>query len=100
MFFKHILIGFIILGIFGYFYGDRVFKFQAEMMINWQYDFPAYEAYERIIQYYPSSPFREEALKMMEVLTKRNGDLKRYLDMRDKDVKATAKKRAQAETFR
>ncbi|MBF0405955.1 MAG: hypothetical protein HQM10_01270 [Candidatus Riflebacteria bacterium] len=100
MFFKHIMVIFIVLGFLGFFYGDHVFKFQAELMINWQYDFPAYEAYERIVQYYPSSQYRKEALKMMEVLTKRNGDLRSYLEMRDKDVKNKAKKQAQAETFR
>ena len=99
MFFRYILIGFILLGIFGFFYGDRIFLFQAELMIGWQYDLPAYEAYERIIQYYPSSPFRGEAQKMMEVLIKRNADLRRYLEQRDKGSKKEAQKRAQAEAF-
>jgi hypothetical protein len=100
MFFKHILIGFIILGIVGFMYGDRVFYFQAHFMMNMQYDFPAYEAYERIVRYYPKSPHRMEALKMMDNLMKRNGDLKRYIEGKDTEIKKLEKERSKREDFR
>lgn len=99
MFFRYVMVGFILLGIFGFFYGDRIFLFQAELMIGWQYDFPAYEAYERIIQYYPHSPYKSEAQKMMDILIKRNGDLRNYLEKRDKGSKKEAAQRAKQETF-
>ncbi|MFZ2957126.1 MAG: hypothetical protein WA705_09570 [Candidatus Ozemobacteraceae bacterium] len=99
MIFRYIMIGFIIMGILGFLYGDRVFLFQANLMIGWMYDFPAYEAYERIVQYYPSSPYKKEALKMMEILVKRNGDLRNYLEKRDSGGKKTAQNRAKQETF-
>ncbi len=99
MFFKHILIGFIILGILGFLYGDHVLHFQANLMIGWMYDFPAYEAYERIVRYYPNSPFKAEAKKMMDILIKRNRDLAKYLETRDKETRALEKKRSQNESF-
>lgn len=100
MFFKHILVLFIVLGIVGFIYGDRVFLFQANLMISWMYDIPAYEAYERIVHYYPNSPYRTEALKMMEILTKRNYDLRRYLDKRDGSLRKDEKERAKQMEFR
>ncbi|NLI75350.1 MAG: hypothetical protein GX442_02765 [Candidatus Riflebacteria bacterium] len=100
MFFKQILVLFVILGVLGFIYGDRLFMFQANLMISWQYDFPAYEAYERIVHYYPNSPHRQEALKMMEILVKRNGDLRRYLDKRDSGLKKSEKERAKQMEFR
>jgi len=100
MFFKHILVAFIIMGILGFLYGDRVFLFQAQLMEGWMYDFPAYEAYERIVHYYPNSPFRQEAYKRMEQLIKRNRDLQRYLETRDKSVRQLEKDRAKQESFR
>ncbi|MBF0499428.1 MAG: hypothetical protein HQM09_04810 [Candidatus Riflebacteria bacterium] len=99
MFFRYIMVAFIILGIMGFLYGDRIFKFQADLMIGWMYDFPAYEAYERIIQYYPSSPYKQEALKMMEILTKRNADLRNYLNKRDSGSKKVMENRAKQDTF-
>lgn len=100
MFFKQILVLFVILGVLGFVYGDRLFMFQANLMISWQYDFPAYEAYERIVHYYPNSPHRQEALKMMEILIKRNGDLRRYLDKRDSGLKKSEKERSKQMEFR
>ena len=99
MFFKKLMIGFIILGIMGFIYGDRIFYFQANLMIQWMYDFPAYEAYDRIVRYYPSSPHKAEARKMMDILIKRNGDLRKYLATRDKDIRKIEEKRAQNENF-
>ncbi len=100
MFFKQILILFVIMGVLGFIYGDRVLNFQANLMLNWQYDFPAYEAYERIIRYYPSSIYRMEAQKMMEILVKRNHDLRKYLEIRDKDIRKLEKERAKQEANR
>ncbi|HOT26857.1 MAG TPA: hypothetical protein PLU72_01635 [Candidatus Ozemobacteraceae bacterium] len=100
MFFKHIFVILVILGILGYVYGDRVFYFQANLMISWQYDFPAYEAFERIVRYYPNSKHRQEAYKMMDILVKRNGDLRTYLNKRDEEVRKLEKKRAVQESFR
>lgn len=100
MFFRQILVLFIILGILGYMYGDRIFYFQAHFMMNIQYDFPAYEAYERIVRYYPQSPHRMEALKMMDILKNRNWELKSYIETKDKDIKKLEKERAKKEEFR
>ena len=100
MFFKQILVAFLVLGIVGFLYGDRVFRFQANLMIGWMYDFPAYEAYERIVHYYPNSPYRTEALKMMEILTKRNRDLRLYLEKRDSGLRKSEKERSKQIEFR
>jgi len=100
MFFKQILVAFLVLGIVGFLYGDRVFRFQANLMIVWMYDFPAYEAYERIVHYYPNSPYRTEALKMMEILTKRNRDLRLYLEKRDSGLRKSEKERSKQMEFR
>jgi outer membrane protein assembly factor BamD (BamD/ComL family) len=100
MFFKHILVLFIIIGVLGFLYGDRVFYFQANLMMNWQYDFPAYEAFERIVHYYPNSPYRTEAYKMMDLLPKRNGDLARYLANRQSDLKKRQDEQSKREAFR
>lgn len=100
MFFKHILIAFIIIGILGFIYGDEVFYFQANLMIGWQYDFPAFESFERIVQYYPNSKHKSEALKMMDILLKRNGDLRAYIAKRDKGLKKIQEKQAEQEGFR
>lgn len=99
MFFKHIMVLFIILGILGYVYGDRIFYFQATMMLNWQYDFPAYEAFERIIHYYPNSPHKVEAQKWMEILPKRNSELRNYLQSRDSELRKREKDRSSRESF-
>jgi len=100
MFVKQILVAFLVLGIVGFLYGDRVFRFQANLMIGWMYDFPAYEAYERIVHYYPNSPYRTEALKMMEILTKRNRDLRLYLEKRDSGLRKSEKERSKQMEFR
>lgn len=100
MFFRQLLVVFIVLGILGFIYGDRVFYFQAHFMMNISYDFPAYEAYEKILRYYPGSPYRKEALKMMEVLVKRNYDLRSYVEKKDKEIKQLEADRAKKEKFR
>jgi hypothetical protein len=100
MFFKHILILFIILGILGFMYGDKIFYFQAHFMMNISYDFPAYEAYEKIVRYYPGSPHRAEALKMMDVLKARNYELRSYIADKDKEIRKIEKDRAAKEEYR
>ncbi len=100
MFFRHILVAFVILGVLGYFYGDHIFRFQAHFMMNIMYDFPAYDAYEKIIRYYPNSPYRIEAQKMMEALTARNWELRAYVEKRTKEISKIEKERAKKEKFR
>lgn len=100
MWFKHIFVLFVILGILGFFYGDKIFYFQAHFMMGIQYDFPAYEAYEKIIRYYPASPHITEARKMMKELRKRNWELNSYVADRDKEFETIEKNRSAKEEFR
>lgn len=99
MFFKQILIGFIILGIFGYFFGDHIFYFQGNLMMRWQYPMPAYEAYERIVHYYPDSQYAKEARKLMLALRERSGDLNKYLEKKEKSIKKIQEDRQKKQSF-
>lgn len=99
MFFKQIAIGFIILSILGYFFGDRLFYFQATMMMRWQYEMPAYDAYERIVKYYPDSPYVHEARKMMDILIERRPDLRHYLDKKNKVLRKKEAERERKRSF-
>ncbi|GAB4283244.1 MAG: hypothetical protein Kow0029_29260 [Candidatus Rifleibacteriota bacterium] len=99
MFFKQILIGFIILGILGYFFGDHIFYFQGNLMMRWQYPLPAYEAYERIIHYYPDSKYCKEARKLMKALRTRNADLNKYLDKKEQEIKKLQEERQKKQSF-
>ena len=99
MFFKHIMIGFIILGIIGFFYGDHLFYFQAQTMQRWQYPLPAYEAYERIVQYYPDSKFVPEAVEMMKHLRERNPHIDRTMGKKEKNLKKIQERRQKKESF-
>ena len=99
MFFKHIVIGFIILGIFGYLFGDHVFYFQGNLMMRWQYPLPAYEAYERIVRYYPDSKYSAEAKLMMKSLRERSRDLNRYIEHKEKDLKKIQEERQKKQSF-
>lgn len=99
MFFKHILVFMVILGVLGYIYGDRLFYFQANLMLSWQYDLPAYEAFERIIHYYPHSPHRAEAHKWLEILPKRNHELRSYLQAKDSELRKRELERSSREAF-
>eukprot|EP01156_Anaeramoeba_ignava_P003213 Anaeramoba_ignava/a221283_16.p2 GENE.a221283_16~~a221283_16.p2 ORF type:complete len:101 (+),score=10.05 a221283_16:386-688(+) len=99
MFFKHVMIAFIILGILGYFYGDHLFYFQAQTMQRWQYPLPAYEAYERIVQYYPDSQFVPEAMKMMEYLRERNLHIDSTMLKKEKKLKKIQDERQKKESF-
>ncbi|MDD2998023.1 MAG: hypothetical protein PHV05_03105, partial [Candidatus Riflebacteria bacterium] len=74
MFFKHILVAFMILGVLGFFFGDHVFYYQANLMMRWQYSLPAYEGYERIVRYYPESKYAKEARAMIAALRERSAD--------------------------
>jgi outer membrane protein assembly factor BamD (BamD/ComL family) len=99
MFFKHIVIGFMIIGVLGYMFGDHVFYFQANLMVRWQYPLPAYEAYERIIRYYPQSQFIGEAKIMMKALRERSRDLNRYIEQKETELKKIQDDRQKKQSF-
>lgn len=99
MYFKKIAFIFAILGVLGYIYGDRIFYFQANMMMRWQYPMPAYEAYERIVRNYPDSPHIKEARMMMEQLVERSPELKKYLNKKYKGSKKREAERAKQRSF-
>lgn len=99
MFFKYLFAASILICILGVVYGDHLFKFQADLMLGWMYSVPAYEAYERIVLYYPKSQFREEAEKMMKTLYEKNADVRYYIDDRDKGARKDAKIRQQKEKY-
>jgi hypothetical protein len=99
MFFKHLLIIFIVLGILGYFFGDHIFYFQGNLMMRWQYPLPAYEAYERIIHYYPDSKFAKEARTLMDSLRERSGDLEKYLEQKEKKIRKIQEEREKKQSF-
>lgn len=99
MFFKHIVIGFIILGVLGYMFGDHVFYFQGNLMMRWQYPLPAYEAYERIVRYYPESQYVGEAKTLMKALKKRSGDLNRYINKKEDELKKIQGERQKKQSF-
>ena len=100
MFFKQILILFIVLGIMGYMFGDYIFYEQGHYMMKHQYPIPAYEAFERLIKYYPKSKFAKEARTHMENLRARNGDLNRLLEKNEAEFTKTQKEREKTESFR
>lgn len=99
MFFKQILIGFMILGVLGYLFGDHVFYYQGNMMMRWQYSMPAYEAYEKIVRYYPDSKFVKEARMMMAALRERSSDLNKYLEKKEKELKKIQDDRQKQQSF-
>ncbi len=99
MFFKQLVIGFMILGILGYVFGDHVFYYQANLMMRWQYSMPAYEAYERIVRYYPDSKYAKEARLMMTALRERSSDLNKYLEKKEKEIKKIQDDRQKKQSF-
>ncbi|MBU1109415.1 MAG: hypothetical protein KKB51_22230 [Candidatus Riflebacteria bacterium] len=99
MFFKHIVIGFIIIGILGYMFGDHLFYFQGNMMMRWQYTLPAYEAYERIIRHYPQSQFVPEAKVMMKALRERSRDLNKFINEKEVELKKIQDERQKKQSF-
>lgn len=99
MFFKHILVGFMLLGILGYMFGDHVFYYQGNLMMQWQYPMPAYEAYERIIRYYPDSKYNKDARAMMKALRERNAELNRFLEKKEKELKKIQEDRQKKQSF-
>ncbi len=88
-----------ILGVLGYFFGDHVFFFQGNLMMRWQYPLPAYEAYERIIQYYPDSRYAGDARKLMKALRERSGDLNKILEKKEKEIKKIQDDREKKQSF-
>lgn len=100
MFFRQILVIFILLGILGYIFGDYILYFQAIFMLKIDYEIPAYEAFEKIILYYPNSKYRKEALQKMEQLAKRNPQIQRILEKRKTQTKEVEAKRSKIIDFR
>lgn len=99
MFFKQILVGFMILGVLGYLFGDHVFYYQANLMMRWQYSMPAYEAFERIVRYYPDSRYVKESRLMMNALRERSSDLNRFLEQKEKEIKKIQDDRQKKQSF-
>ena len=69
------------------------------MMKN-QYPIPAYEAFERLIKYYPKSKFAKEARMHMERLRARDGDLNKLLEKNEAEFSKTQAQREKTESFR
>lgn len=100
MFFKQICIVFVLLGIWGFFYGDYIFYKQAHYMLYQQYTIPAYEAFERIVKYYPKSKYVKEAREQMAKLRASSGELEKELEKREAEFRKTQKSREKTESFR
>lgn len=100
MFFKQVCILFLILALFGYIYGDWVFYKQAHYMLNQQYYIPAYEAFERLIRYYPKSKYVKEAREQMQNLRKHNIELDQLLKKNEDELMKLQKEREKTESFR
>ena len=100
MFFKQVCILFLVLAILGYIYGDFVFYKQAQFMMSQQYPIPAYEAYERIIKYYPNSKYCKEARMQMEKLRTQSDELNKMLTKNEAEYKKLQKEREKTESFR
>lgn len=99
MFFKHIMVGFFILGVLGWMFGDHIFYFQAGLMIRWQYSIPAYNAYRNIVTYYPNSRYAAEARRMMSSLRARSGDLQKKLEREEEELRQLQEERQKREAF-
>ncbi len=100
MFFKQLCIGILVLAILGYIYGDYIFYKQAHFMLDQQYPIPAYEAFERIIKYYPKSKYVKEARMQMEKLRKSSGDLDKMLSKNEAEMTKIQKQKEKTESFR
>ena len=100
MFFKQICIAFLVLAILGYIYGDYIFYKQAHFMLAQQYPIPAYEAFERIVKYYPKSKYVKEARQQMDILRSHNEELNKMLSKNESDYMKTQKQREKVESFR
>lgn len=100
MFMKHVMVFFILLGIIGYFFADHIFYWQGDFMVRMQYDTAAYEAYERIVKYYPESKFVEDSRKKMAILRAKGGDLNKALSRKEQELKKEQEARQKTESFR
>lgn len=100
MFFKQITIVFIALCILGYIYGDYIFYQQAHYMLSQQYNIPAYDAFARIVKYYPQSRYVKEAREQMERLRKTSRDLDQHLMKNEAKYREIQKERQKTESFR
>lgn len=100
MYFKHVMIGFFILGLFSWFYGDHILYYQAKLMIQWQYDRPAYEAYEKIVTFYPESRYYKEVREKMKTLRIGNRDLDKVIQKKEQEMERRNKEKEAIESFR
>ena len=100
MFFKQICILFIILGILGYIFGDYIFLKQADFMLAQQYPIPAYEAYERLIKYYPKSKYVKFAREQMVKQRSKNSELDTVMNKNEAELAKKQKEREKVESFR
>ena len=100
MFFKQLCILILVLAILGYVFGDYIFYKQAQFMMSQQYPIPAYEAYERIIKYYPQSKYVKEARIQMEKLRSSNSDLNKMLSKNEAEMTKIQKQKEKTESFR
>ncbi len=97
---KHVMVFFILLGILGYIFADHIFFWQGDFMVRMQYDMAAYDAYERVVKYYPSSKFASQARENMAKLRAKSGDLSRTLQRKEVDLKKEQEIREKKESFR
>ena len=88
------------MGILGYIYGDYIFYQQAHYMMNNQYPIPAYEAFERLVKYYPKSKYAKEARMQMDKLRSSSSDLNKLLEKNEAEYTKTQKEREKTESFR
>jgi outer membrane protein assembly factor BamD (BamD/ComL family) len=100
MFMKHVMVFFIFLAILGYFYADHIFFWQGDFMVRMQYDIAAYDAYERVVKYYPNSKFARQARENMTKLRGKSGDLSKSLQKKEVELKKEQEKREKTESFR
>ena len=69
-------------------------------MLYQQYTIPAYEAFERIVKYYPKSKYVKEAREQMAKLRASSGELEKELEKREAEFRKTQKSREKTESFR
>lgn len=100
MFFKQVCIVIVVICIFGYIFGDWVLIQQAHYMVEHQYTIPAYEAYEKVVKYYPSSKYVKEAKAEMEKLRETSGDLQVQLKKSEAEYRKVQQEREKKESFR
>lgn len=99
MFFKQICIGILLLAVWGFFYGDYIFYKQAEFMLWQDYKMPAYEAYERIVKYYPKSKYVKFARQKMAEIRKSSDFVSTELEKKENEYRKIQLEREKKESF-